>query len=84
MMSLPLMFMILLMNASSSIQCCQSVCSLFSVWGYTRSIFAFVHFLHADLAGFHTAEGGEGGALGFPPPESNVLILLLQYNNKAQ
>ena len=23
-------------NASSSIQCCQSVCSLFSVWAYTR------------------------------------------------
>ena len=23
-------------NTSSSIQCCQSVCSLFSVWAYTR------------------------------------------------
>ena len=36
--------------------------------------FVFVYFLHADLAGFHTAEGGEGGAMGFPSPESNDIF----------
>ena len=25
-------------NASSRIQCCQSVCSIFSVWAYTRFV----------------------------------------------
>ena len=58
------MFMILLMNASSSIQCCQSVCSLFSVWAYTRFmeytmlitywIYNYItyrfNYVHADLS----------------------------------
>ena len=45
-------------------------------------ICVFVYFLHADLAGFHTAGGGGGGG-GVPWDFHPQKAMMFQHNSKA-